>query len=364
MSRNDKQDPKTSSTETPDSEAKRSGFISDSKPLIKNKFKNTRNKTFNSKFRDSSRFSDSNLKQTGNFKTDNLSTAPIAVKFFNQNLISESFRFIQNQVINIQLFIRPDKTRLEYQAQVWARKIISEQELYLRAICSASGISTQLKLLQECYIYSYYKSVLYALSDRRVAEIPEDSIVIKGHSILHNALLRPNFNFEHRDITINYNLDCTPEEYTYILEQARSYDYLNEYLISSTRFSLENEKLDRILNGLSDRWQSGYPEFEKFGSIDSSKVHLSIDNFPIGNSFYTSTPDNTAKFFYMFSTSNDLITESMLFGKACFFHCRNTAFCRNYYDLISQEDEGYLVKYEVSSLASSNYPNPNLIVGK
>lgn len=103
------------------------------------------------------------------YKTLNLSTALVATKYYNRNLVSMPFRSIYDETVVLEYKVDPINSRLTLQANCWAKKIISQQELYLRSILNATSTSSWETLLMRCYIYSYYKAVLYALTDRRVA---------------------------------------------------------------------------------------------------------------------------------------------------------------------------------------------------
>lgn len=295
--------------------------------------------------------------RTPNFSTTNLSTQLVGTKFFNQSVVTQVFRFVHNETVVIRIYPRPIKERLRHQAEVWADKIIMTQELYLRSILSNSRSSDWREILISCYIYSYYLSLLYALTDRRVAEIPNDRVVIKGHGIMYQALLQPAFYFYHNDVTIKYDIDVSESDYNYILNQARSYSYISEWISTGTRFSLFNPQLDRCLKGLAAYSSSGDPEYGILSDSSGNSMYLSIDNFPISNSFY-STEGKVTKWYYAYVPNVDIMSNSTLFGKACFFTARNNEDVSRYFDLIDADDELSLVKYEVVSLAASMYPNP------
>jgi hypothetical protein len=127
---------------------------------------------------------------------------------------------------------------------------------------------------------------------------------------------------------------------------------------NGTRFSLENPLFDRYLSGLQAHWKPGLPEYSKLGDKDELKKYTTIDNFPVGNSFYTTANTLMNRWFYAFSINSSIKTNSTLFGKACFFYARSSQQVENYYDLNIQDDQYYLVKHEVSCLAASTYPNP------
>jgi hypothetical protein len=297
--------------------------------------------------------------KSSSFSTMNLSTPLISTKFFNGSLVDQNYRYIRNRTITISLTLKPDKDRLRQQASVWARRIISDQDLYLRYILSESRRSSWATLLENVYIYSYFRSVLYALSDQRVAEVPENKVAIKGHAILYKVLLNPVHSFKHDDYTISYDIDIRQEEYDSIRNIASEFDFINNFMSSGTRFYLENSEYDRFLAGLYDVWQIGQPEYCTLGDYNELSKHLTVDNFPIGNSFYSSVgTENIKKWYYAFEVNSSIMTNSTLFGKSCFFCARKDSDCNAYYDLNTTDDQLYLVKYEVSCIASSEYPDP------
>lgn len=305
----------------------------------------------------------STMRRTPSFSTTNLSTPVVAMKYFNQQMITEVYRFIQNATVVIKLFVKPITPRLERQAEVWADKIIMSQELYLKAILSSGNRNDWRRILIQVYVYSYFVCLLYALTDYRVSETPDDRVVIRGHAILYEALLQPSFTFYCNEQAIKYDIDCTEEEVTAILEQARTYPYIRDYISTGTRFSLQNPQLDRILKSLLANFSEGLPEYGILGDRENNKRYLSLDNFAIGNSFYTSE-SNEIKWFYSFNQSVNLMSNSSLFGKACFFTSRDDTEHTKYFDQIDGDDESSLVKYEVVCMAASMYPDPVLSESK
>lgn len=292
------------------------------------------------------------------YKTLNLSTALVATKFYNRNLVSMPFRNVYDETVVLEYKVEPINSRLILQANSWAKKIISQQELYLKAILNSTRTSSWEPLLMRCYIYSYYKAVLYALTDRRVAEIPDNMVSIYGHSILYQILLRPSFNFEYGMQFVKILQSCTDAEYQTIISRARQFDYLDSIINESPRFYMENAEFDRILSGLSAHAVSDTPQFTTFGNLESISRHLTKDNFPLLNSIYSSS-SNIDKWYYMSKENCSLMDSTTLFGKACFITAKVDTLYNQFFDLNVINDNDSLVKYEVSALCGSNYPNPD-----
>jgi hypothetical protein len=346
---------------------------SESNDSSNNKSKNSRNKgkrqyTAEEKknYHQSRRNGSSGIQQSSNsenFLTVNLSTALVTTKFLNRNMISQSFRTATDNTLDINFGIMPIPDRLALQAQVWARKLVSMQDFNLRIILSSYPENWE-KLLIEAFTYSYYKAVLYALSDKRVAELPADLKLPFGHSLLYQFLLKQRHSFQHQDLYISYSLNFSDDDLKKILEEAQKFPYIKNFMSNSPRFYLENEKLDRFLNGLAS--QTKPSDGPKFMGISESTVllkNLSQDNFPFLNSFYTEESD-VCDWKYCYKQNTNLFRSSTLFGKACFIYRKSDSEFNDYFESCTEDDDGYLVKYEVACLAGSDYPNPSKTAGK
>lgn len=288
------------------------------------------------------------------YATMNLSVPLVTGKHYNQNVISNTFRYVKDQTIQLDFKIKPIKERLEIQAELWARRIIDEQELYLRKIMDVYR-ENWLETLIKCYIYSYYSSILYALTDSRVAEISFDRVLVYGHAITYYALLRPSFTFEHDGYFVKYRFIHDDKDLTTLYNQARQYDYISNYLITSPRFYLENEYLDRILAGLREYMPESGPKFSLMIN-NTLENYLTKDNFPLINSFYKENSKQT-EWFYCYEKGRTVLDDSTLFGKAVFVTAIKNSDCNAYFDSNTEDDAYYLCKYELSSIASTMYPN-------
>jgi hypothetical protein len=295
------------------------------------------------------------LNNKSNLVTENLSVGLIPSKYKNFSLISSNYLTLTDQVLEFSFTIKPIKERLDAQASVWARKHVSIQETYLKKVLGAHTNQWE-KLLSQAYIYSYYSAILYALSSSRVAEFDTNRTFVTGHGILYQCLLKPYHTFKCMDFHISYKLTCTEMELNEIIAQAEEYDFIKKYLVKTPRFYLENQSLERILNGLSSEVPSFGPKMIKISNSNVLDTYLTKDNFPLINSFYTKT-SKTDKWFYSFCNDKSILDSSTLFGKACFVTCvdEDDKYSK-YFDLVSEEDNFYLTKYELQHIAGSSYP--------
>lgn len=290
------------------------------------------------------------------FETKNLSSVLISQKYFNSNAVITPFNSVNNTSVSIRLSLNPILSRLDKQAKVWAEKMYSNQNLYLKAIISDYR-ERWIDWLEKCFKYSYFKCVLCGLTDEIVAEIPSDVPVIAGHSILYYFLRQQSFTFKYNDISIRYYFDCTQDDYESILAQAKSYDFLKDSIIEGRRFFVENAELDRILRGLSDYSDDDSPRFMPFVDDEKTLQYTTMDNFSICNSFYkASSGTSELNWYYCYSDDVNILDPKTLFGKALFICAAKDESYFSYFDYNSQNDMNYLVKYEVASLCGSDFP--------
>jgi hypothetical protein len=295
-------------------------------------------------------------RSSSTLKTYNHSTGTIHNKFMDQGLIYKTARELTNETIQVELTIRIIVKRLEAQAHSFARKMRSQQDLNLKRILNVQEYKWN-TVLEQAYIYSYMRGLLYALTDSRVAERPSGKSALIGHEILQLCLLQSSWTFEHKELYVNYFFNISEKDLQSIYTVARSYPYIKDYLSLKPRFFLENEKLDRVLDELHAHSFPGGPIFVKIGDDDRLNMYLTKDNFPIANSFYTSKSDEN-EWHFAYSEEFTILNGSMLFGKSCFVTCVDDSQAREYYEQIYRDDQYYLVKYELSATCGSIYPTP------
>lgn len=288
------------------------------------------------------------------FTTKNFSMPVVALQFTNQSLISGAI--VEGQCITIRYTIVVKKSRLEAQASVWANRIISEHRLYLKSILNVYPNQYE-EVLIKLYIYSYFRCVLYAINDRRVVDLPLNQVNIAGHAILRHCLLVSSHTFTHDQVTIQYLLDISDEEYDAILEMAQTYPYINDYLRTSPRFYIENAELDRCFDALyrDTNMTDGPKLFRQDKDTNQILSSLTRDKFPILNSIYKHNGDEN-QWFYAYTEEERLTDGSMLFGKACFITEKDESVIRNYFSSVTVDDNYRMTKYEVSSITGTWYP--------
>jgi hypothetical protein len=242
-------------------------------------------------------------------------------------------------------------------AQVFARKCISMYEVEWRYVLNQYPQQWE-PLLKRVFVYSYFKCLLYATSNVVLSEIPDDTQVIIGHGIMYEILRKRTFSFESNGLTVCYKFVCDDDDFESILKLAKEYTYIDNNLIEGSRFSLEDEYIERYLRRIAKEMTGTQgPHFTKMKGSDKIGRYLTQDNFPIANSFYKKG-SNENRWRYSFNSPAKLQESGMLFGKAIFVtesSSDNSVY--SYFDEINRSDDSSLVKWEVSAVAGSNYPN-------
>lgn len=298
----------------------------------------------------------SSEKNNHQFSTTNFSTEMVCKKHWNSSFLTTNVRDIQDVTITIKLTVAPIIKRLEAQANVWASKIYATPEIIHRYIVG-SNESLWMSRYEELYIYSYFRGLLYGVFHTSVGDIKPSNMSLIGHCLLRLILSSPAFTFEHRGMRVKYVIEITQSDIDTIVNQAKKYPYIANYLINQTnRFSLENPDLDRRLNTLALSLTGDDPKFESLFDLNGRvRTHLTKDNFPIGNSFYCKNNINVSSFRYAFKEGESIISMSTLFGKANFFKSRNDNTVDSYFDLSNVDDKYTLTKYEVMCIAGCMY---------
>lgn len=299
------------------------------------------------------------------FSVVNLSSSVIAGKHFNQNVVASDFRDVQAVNIPIKLTIRPDRERLLAQAKVWARRVISTNEIIFRYIFG-NRFETWIKYLEDMYIYSYFNCVLTALreKDKTTSYVdPPVRMRIAGHALLYNSLRNTlRTTFSSGSINITYNFDVTQEDYDFIYNMANTFSFIKSSINDDFRFSFENDMIERFFKALAETFTDDEPKlFNMYESTSSIYNMLNVDNYPLANSFYTTrnsgeNPDLTS-WFYCYNSDYTVLDMSSLFGKALFVTSKDDLSNSKYYDLNNVDDNFTLVKWEVTCLAGCDYPD-------
>lgn len=311
----------------------------------------------NGKNNDNQNTSTSNLFSYGrSFQSQNYSTARVSTMHLNNNVLASNYRTLRNSSVNLKISILPDKERLQLQANCWARRIVQLQELPLKHILGVFR-DRWISKLEKCYIYSYYRAVLYALTDDRVREFPIESYCPKGHAVLYEFLNKGSFSFRSNDIIVNYIFEISKEDYNTILTQAKEFDFIDDRLVSGNRFSLINEDFDGCMKRIHQENVSGSPDFANIDESEKVSVYLTRENFSIMNSFYK-VENNKTIWYYSYHPNVTILCPELLFGKACFITSGSSTNIEDYFNKVTQDDENDLVKYEVAAICGSEYPDP------
>lgn len=290
------------------------------------------------------------------FLAKNYSTRTIVSKYLNLKSVTQNFLTVRSQTLDLELTVNIFKDRLDAQANVWARKLVSYSELNLRGIIGTNQ-DRWISDLEKCFVYSYFSALFYAISTSRVRDIPAKRCFIKGHFILYNFLVSGSYSFRHDDFNVNYNFRITEEKYKEIFELGKKYSYIKDHLVVFPFLSLENDALDRILGGLKrDLKTSEHPSIVYANEDSLIRSYLGPDTFPIGNSFYTNDKDSN-EWSFSFNPDTNILDKTTLFGKACFLSLSKKNEISDFYDKFNSDDNFSLIKYEVITLCGSDYPD-------
>lgn len=299
---------------------------------------------------------ESGCKNNYSLQCNNHSIEIASAQYFNQNVITQNFRDVVNKTLVLEYTIVPINVRLKAQANIWARKIFSTQEIILRYILG-SNQNQWISKLEECFIYSYFKCLLYGITDRRVSEDQHNKFCVYGHVVMKYALSAPSHTFTHRNQTVKYSLRMNDEDLAYITKCLKKFSYLNKLYNTGIRFSFESEEYDRILNGLNDSFTEDEPKMaDLFNNSNSMMTQLSKDNFPILNSLYAKG-SNLDDWYYAFKETSSVLDMSTLFGKAIFCTSVDDKENGKYFSHITDDDDYYLTKYEVMCLCGCMFPD-------
>jgi hypothetical protein len=296
----------------------------------------------------------------------NLSSSVVSGKHFNQNVVSSDFRDVHRVTVPIRLTIRPNRTRLLAQAQIWARKVITVSEIQFRYIFG-NQYEDWLKRMEECYIYSYFNCLITALREKDTTISYVDPPVryrIAGHAVLYNSLRNTlQTTFSTSRINVTYKYEFTQEDYDYIVNMANTFNFIKGSLNDGFRFTFENDMIERFLNSLNASFTNDEPKLLNMYD-KTTLIHnmLNVDNYPLANSFYTCKNDGTDKslltsWFYCYNTDYSVLDMSSLFGKALFVTSKDDISNSKYFDINIADDNYSLVKWEVTCLAGCEYPD-------
>lgn len=295
------------------------------------------------------------------FVASNLSTYPITKKFYNRNLIIQPLTRVSNSIIEYNFSIRPDEMRLKYQSQSWARGVLGINGVKFNHLLSGYKSTEWQNILEQVYIYSYFKSLLYGAYSFKVKDHPVNACLLAGHCLLYHTIVRSRFNFEDKtlDVGTTYSFNLTDDDVVYIEKLITDKFKFLKYQGDTLRNTFEfiNENFDRILLDMKTGEVGKRIKFLCMKEdIQSIETFLSQRNFPVANSFY-SKESNMLKWYYSCSKDHTLLTGSSLFGKALFVTLRDEE-NTNYLEFNNEDDFLSLVPFEVTHICGYNYPMP------
>jgi hypothetical protein len=241
---------------------------------------------------------------------------------------------------------------------VFAEKILTLPEVIPSYLFNNYEKEIQSEKIRNTFIYSYLKSLMMGIYRIEVSEVPTSNYVLYGHNLLYHLMYVNNgiHSFSHSSYDIVYQFEFTEEDEKLLLELCKSFPFIRDHMATGNRFFIANPEMDKALNKLQEFIGNTGPQFAKLGDFTQSQNHLTKENFGFFNSMYSNT-DDINNWFYMHQTNVSIIDSSMLFGKALFLKSRNDEFHRNFYEEIKQDDYLNLVKYEVTCIAGSTYPD-------
>jgi hypothetical protein len=325
---------------------------SNNRRRISNK-SNTSNNSPRSILLDSSYSRNDSLIRTTNYSSEN-----IATKWFNQKIVFTPYTQSRNKTLIVKYSVVPYYHRLIQQAHVFAEKVLTLPEVIPSYLFNNYEKEIQSEKIRNTFIYSYLKSLMMGIYRIEVSEVPTSNYVLYGHNLLYHLMYVNNgiHSFSHSSYDIVYQFEFTEEDEKLLLELCKSFPFIRDHMATGNRFFIANPEMDKALNKLQEFIGNTGPQFAKLGDFTQSQNHLTKENFGFFNSMYSNTEDIN-NWFYMHQTNVSIIDSSMLFGKALFLKSRNDEFHRNFYEEIKQDDYLNLVKYEVTCIAGSTYPD-------
>lgn len=300
------------------------------------------------------------------FSPRNLGTVLITKKFINQRYPTTSLPKILDNVIDLNFGIRPNCRRLKLQSNSFAQFVMTLENLNLKDILTSDDNSFNEKLLRECFIYSYYRALLYGIYDNKKNNMNTQIPCVIGHSIMSAAIRKKTITFFGNSLYVNYSINFDENDIKFINDSIKKFPFLqgaNEPKLTEYGFNWFISKYDRILILLRKELSSR--NVSRLINIYDPLVdgYLSQDNAPIFNSFYATPKGGRSElklddWFYTFNTSYSITEGSICFGKAVFLYTKSNADCKPYFDNLDMDDELNLTRYELSAIAGGEYPEP------
>lgn len=216
--------------------------------------------------------------------------------------------------IDIDYSLNLDEDSLKSQAKIFA-KVIYTKGFSRGSYISAMGLSGNiLETIENAYIYSYFKSVYYALNsllgNASSITTRTDDYVFYGHKILHDVLVATpvilNDNTQKRSVFMRL------VEIQDRFQAMESFSKFDDYFEIQGSSIVQNFEYDTILNFINEK--NGL-----FGNVVrlGSEPMVSAKSFsvnPLGNSFVST--DNE-RFYYIENDKTSIDYASFFWPKAC-----------------------------------------------
>lgn len=295
------------------------------------------------------------------FTSTNWSTNLLTTKYLNSKLLITPYSSLVIDSITQKYTIKINEERLRLQSLSFAQKIISMQEINYYRILRNYGSSDKFQsLLSEAFIYSFYKCLLYGIFDKRISDQPLNGICIAGHSVLYQSILCPSFTFRNGDIDVRYQFVFDEKDVKNFVSKAESHSFIKNYIINNEfRFTLENHSLDNILANLKIELDKvgSLVTLSKFDDPSILNTYLSRNTFGLLNSFYVKGENKEQHWRHVHADGILINNPQLLLGKALFISEFDET-TSNFHETVKTDDLQTLIKYEVSSVCGSVFPNP------
>lgn len=321
----------------------------------------------NANFRNNRNLNDRNvpdLSRTGNFNMltrynpINLSGPLISKRVIDRNLLVNPARFSYQESVIMNFTVKPINSRLNRQALVWASKVDTLAEVDKYRIFGRERYSGYyVRLLQEIFVYSFYKSLLLGANEYRIDQVSDANHCLVGHSMLYYMLYKRKFSFDIGGVFVNYELNISQEDLTFITEEAKKYSFIRDSISEYTnRFNISNSVLERYIEGLVMSLSAAKSDILFVRLSDSVKImnFTNISHNPLANSFWSK---EQKRWYYIYNEFSHINGDTLLYGKACFITYKGTGSpsLQDYQSVVNTEDHEILVKYETSCVSSSKF---------
>jgi hypothetical protein len=285
----------------------------------------------------------------------NFSLDTVTTEKFNQNFLTSNYLSTYKRDSEVVLTVVPRLRRLVYQAICWSQKIISIPDIHFKSILDGSQARAWEQQLAQLYIYSYFDALYSVLWRSEKNMIGSENTYVIGHCIMASAINKPIHSFTSEEHSCTFRIEFSNDDIDSIEKVVSQIGWLQplvqnrfgeKYIYCPTR-TRQLTSLSEALAGKTDS-----PALVRFtpgsaNSLDTFGRYLTMDNFPIGNSFYDSV--NSEKFWYIPGVSH-LNRNSMLFGKGLFFSFKRASFNiveSSAFSSLPANDSGRLIRFEL-----------------